>query len=113
MPGAQAMTAELEGSLADAGLGDDASSFDELVLPLLGAAHSLAQAMLRDRHEAEDAVQEAMLNAWRKRHQFRDRGRGLKPWFLKIVANQCRSRLRSRWWHVWRRPEIERGAQPD
>lgn len=46
---------------------------------LLDPAFALAQAMLRDRAEAEDAVQEAFLRAWRKRAQFRDLGAGPRP----------------------------------
>jgi RNA polymerase sigma-70 factor (ECF subfamily) len=85
-------------------------SFEELLRPLLGPALRLAYGMLGDRQEAEDAVQEAALNAWRKLDQFVDRGNGLGPWFLAIVANQCRGRLRSRWWQVWRRSEIDLGT---
>jgi RNA polymerase sigma factor (sigma-70 family) len=87
-----------------------AERFEELVRPLLRQAFHLAQSMLLDRHEAEDAVQDATLNAWRSFGQFRDHGGGLRPWFLKIVANQCRSRLRSRWWQVWRRAELRDGG---
>jgi RNA polymerase sigma factor (sigma-70 family) len=87
-----------------------AERFEESVRPLLRQAFHLAQSMLLDRHEAEDAVQDATLNAWRSFGQFRDHGGGLRPWFLKIVANQCRSRLRSRWWQVWRRAELRDGG---
>jgi RNA polymerase sigma-70 factor (ECF subfamily) len=79
----------------------DADAFEERLWPLLKPAFTLAQAMLRDRLEAEDAGRLA------RAPQFSDRGRGMRPWFLTIVANRCRSRLRSRWWHVWRRPDVE------
>jgi RNA polymerase sigma-70 factor (ECF subfamily) len=101
------METELASLPVEAERAADADAFEERLWPLLKPAFTLAQAMLRDRLEAEDVVQDAMLDAWRGRHQFSDRGRGIRPWFLTIVANRCRSRLRSRWWHVWRRPDVE------
>ena len=61
--------------------------------------------MLNDRAAAEDAVQEAALKAWRSRERFRPDA-DLRPWFLTIVANECRSARRSRWWSVVRLPEL-------
>jgi RNA polymerase sigma-70 factor (ECF subfamily) len=86
----------------------DQAGFEDLLRPLLGHAFRLAHAILRDPHEAEDVVQEAALIAWRKFHSFEDRGGGLRPWFLKIVTNTCRSRMRTRWWRGRRHPEIEK-----
>jgi RNA polymerase sigma-70 factor (ECF subfamily) len=57
--------------------------------------------MLHDNHAAEDAVQEAAFKAWRKLTQLRE-GSDIRPWFLGIVANECRSARRSRWWSVMR-----------
>jgi RNA polymerase sigma-70 factor (ECF subfamily) len=57
--------------------------------------------MLKDRNAAEDAVQEAALKSWRKLDRFRY-GADLRPWFLAIVANECRTVRRSRWWQVIR-----------
>ena len=74
--------------------------------PLLPLAMRLAYGMLRSRSEAEDAVQEACLNAWRKQGSFRP-GTDFRAWFLTIVANQCRSIRRGRWWSVIRRAEME------
>jgi RNA polymerase sigma-70 factor (ECF subfamily) len=59
----------------------------------------LAFGMLHNREAAEDAVQEAVLNVWRKLDRLRP-GSRLQPWFLGIVANQCRSVRRARWWSV-------------
>jgi RNA polymerase sigma-70 factor (ECF subfamily) len=52
-------------------------------------------------------VQESALKAWRKLGQLRA-GQAARPWFLAIVANQCRSMQRTRWWSVIRLPRIER-----
>jgi RNA polymerase sigma factor (sigma-70 family) len=85
----------------------DRSAFDELVGPLVGQAFRLAFGMLHDRASAEDAVQEAAVRAWRKLSNLRP-GSPLRPWFLAIVANQCRSAMRARWWSVVRLDNIER-----
>ena len=45
--------------------------FTECVLPYLDAAYNLARYLLRDPHEAEDAVQEAFVRAWRNLGSFR------------------------------------------
>lgn len=106
------MATELKVGVLTHGTHLDSAAFARLIDPHLGSAFALANAMLRDTQEAEDAVQEAALRAWHKFAQFQDRGRGPRPWFLAIVANECRSRLRSHWWKVWRRPDLERGARP-
>ena len=63
------------------------SSFDEVVLPHLGAARRLARWLMRNEHDAEDVVQEAALRAFR---YFRTFGGGDgRAWFLRIVRNIC------------------------
>jgi RNA polymerase sigma-70 factor (ECF subfamily) len=44
--------------------------------------------------EAEDAVQDALVKAWRALGRFR-RGSPFRPWLLRIVANEARNRRRS------------------
>ncbi len=77
--------------------------FDTLMRPLI-PAHRLAFGPLQERAEAEDAIQEAAFKAWRRFDTFRT-GMDMKPWFLAIVANQCRSLQRARWWSVLRLAE--------
>lgn len=83
----------------------DSDSFMDAVDPLIPDAYRLAYGMLRRRDEAGDVVQEATLNAWRHRRSFRP-GAEMRPWFLAIVANQCRQIVRQRWWSVISRPEL-------
>ncbi len=78
----------------------DSGSFAELIEPLLVPAYRLAAVMLADRGAAEDAVQEASIKAWRKLRQLRGDVQSLRPWFLSIVANECRMTRRTRWWGV-------------
>jgi RNA polymerase sigma factor (sigma-70 family) len=85
-------------------------AFVEQLRPLLATAHRLAYGMLQGSHEAEDAVQEAIFKAWRARGRLRP-GSELRPWFLQIVANECRQRRRSRWWSVLKGADVpERSA---
>lgn len=80
--------------------GGDETAFVELLEPLWDLAYRLAFAMLAQREAAEDAVQEAVLSAWRHRHNLREGTPSLRPWFLTIVANRCRSMRRSPWWRA-------------
>jgi RNA polymerase sigma-70 factor (ECF subfamily) len=75
--------------------------FDTLVRPLIPSAYRLAVGLLQNRVEAEDAVQEAAFKAWRRFDTFQT-GMDMRPWFLAIVANECRSLRRARWWSVIR-----------
>jgi RNA polymerase sigma-70 factor (ECF subfamily) len=96
----------------DAKRGDEAA-FTALLRPLLEPAYRLAAGMLQDRPLAEDAVQEAAVKAWRKIHQLRE-GTEMRPWFLGIVANECRTTRRSRWWDVVKIDAEQRGGEtPD
>jgi RNA polymerase sigma-70 factor (ECF subfamily) len=83
--------------------------FDDLLGPLVGRGYALAVTMLNDAATAEDAVQEAAIKAWRKLSSLRDRS-AIEPWFLSIVANQCRSVRRARWWSVLKFPDLGRNS---
>jgi RNA polymerase sigma-70 factor (ECF subfamily) len=92
-----------------------ADPFMEQIEALLPSAYRLSFAMLQSQAEAEDALQEAMLRAWRARLRLRE-GSDVRPWFLTIVANQCRRQRRSRWWSVLKGtelPEPSSGDLPD
>ena len=93
------MEMSLAQALVQDALAGDEQAFVLLVEPLLPAAYRLAVGMLRSDSDAEDAVQEAVFKAWKHLGGFRA-GSDLKPWLFTIVANECRSRRRNRWWSV-------------
>jgi RNA polymerase sigma-70 factor (ECF subfamily) len=67
------------------------ASFEQIVLPHLNAAYNLARWLMRNDHDAEDAVQEAYLRAFRFFDGFHGGdGRG---WLLAIVRNSCLTML--------------------
>src|SRR6266851_6744654 len=77
--------------------------FEALIGPLVEPGLRLAYSMLGDRAEAEDATQESITKAWRRLRTLRDRDQA-RPWFLAIVANQCRNLRRARWFRTVRLP---------
>jgi RNA polymerase sigma factor (sigma-70 family) len=108
---AMSMAGGAEGSLVSRAKAGDRNAFDDLVGPLVDQAFRLAFGMLHDRAAAEDAVQEAAVRAWRKLSNLRP-GTSMRPWFLAIVANQCRTAIRGRWWSVLRvdNPDMSDGV---
>lgn len=99
------MTLAVEGLLERA-KGGDRLAFESVFAPYAPDAFRLGMALLQHREDAEDAVQNAMLKAWRKLATFRT-GSDVRPWFLTIVANECRSLRRSRWWSVVRMADLD------
>ncbi len=61
----------------------------------LSRAYRIAGYLLADASDAQDAVQESCVRAWRSWPQLRDRDR-FPAWFSQILVNVCRSKLRQR-----------------
>jgi len=93
---AQVMLVDTETDLIAAARQGDGSAFAELIRPQYRVAFRVAYGLLHNVDEAEDAVQDAAFKAWRRLGNLRE-GASLRPWFLAIVANQCRTMSRSRW----------------
>jgi RNA polymerase sigma-70 factor (ECF subfamily) len=81
---------------------DEAGSFASLVEGRLDRSFRLATVILGSSIEAEDAVADAALAAWRSRGRLRDIDR-FDAWFGRVLVNVCRDRLRAR----RRRPVVE------
>ena len=110
---AQALTAAGERPLYELARAGDEAAFEALIGPLVEPALRLAHSMLGDRWEAEDATQEAVTKAWRKLGQLRP-GMPVRPWFLTIVANQCRNVRLTHWFRTLRISEVlQRTGEPD
>src|SRR3954471_9890282 len=72
----------------------DDGRFEEVVLPHLDAAYTLARYLVRDEHDAQDVVQEAALRAFQHFGGFR--GGDPRSWFLAVVRNCCYSWIERR-----------------
>jgi RNA polymerase sigma-70 factor (ECF subfamily) len=64
-----------------------ADGFEARILPHLDDAYTLARHLLGDEHDAQDAVQDAALRAFRHFAGFR--GDNARAWLLAIVRNCC------------------------
>lgn len=73
--------------------GDD-GAFAELVRAHQEIAFRIAYLITGSTTDAEDAVQDGALKAWRALGRFRV-GEPWRPWLLSIVANEARNRRRS------------------
>jgi RNA polymerase sigma-70 factor (ECF subfamily) len=90
----------------------DDSEFSELVEPYLPKMYHLAE-RLAGATTRDDVVQEALLNAWRKRSQF-DPSRGsLGAWLMAITADQARKSWRRKLVFVGRVEQSKEELQED
>jgi len=71
----------------DAGGNLSQQNFEQTFLPHLDAAYNLARWLLRNDQDAEDAVQEAYVRAFKAFTRFR--GGDGKAWFMTILRNVC------------------------
>ncbi|ROR73496.1 RNA polymerase sigma factor [Bogoriella caseilytica] len=99
------MTAE---GLADQAFGDvaeatvvgraqdgDLDAFESLVRHYQGPLFRLALRLMRDRGDAEDALQDAMVQVWRKLPALDD-PQAFRRWIYQIMTRRCMSVLRTR-----------------
>jgi RNA polymerase sigma factor (sigma-70 family) len=73
---------------------EKARRFRDAALPHLDAAYTLARYLLRDATDAEDAVQECYLRAFKHFDSYR--GPAMKPWLFAILRNVCRAEFARR-----------------
>lgn len=72
-----------------------AVEFSNQVLLIEPMLYRVAYGLLLNRTDCADAVQEALLRAWEKRHTLRDESL-FRTWLTRILINECYSMLRRR-----------------
>ena len=86
-----------ETELLSAARAGDQEAFRRLVEPHQGLLHAHCYRMLGSVHDAEDALQDALLRAWRGLARFEGRS-SLRTWLYTIATNTCLN-------HIGRRPK--------
>jgi RNA polymerase sigma-70 factor (ECF subfamily) len=85
----------MERELVEGARAGDRAAFEALVRLKVDAVYGTALAILGHEADAQDAVQEAFVAAWRSMAGLRDVER-FDAWFGRIVVNACRMSLRKR-----------------
>jgi RNA polymerase sigma-70 factor (ECF subfamily) len=82
-----------EATLLASARAGDSTAFECLVMPHWDTLLRVTQRILRNREDAEDAVQTAFLDAFRNLHGFHGRSR-FSSWLTRIAMNAALMRLR-------------------
>src|SRR5215218_797018 len=90
----------------------DEGAFERLTSPYRGELHAHCYRMLGSLHDAEDALQETLLRAWRGLAGF-ESGRPLRPWLYKIATNASLDAIAKRPKRFLRLDESEPSAPAD
>ncbi len=84
-----------EREVLEAARGGDEDAYRKLVEPYHRELHAHCYRMLGSVHDAEDALQDALLRAWRGLSRFEGRS-SLRSWLYTIATNACLSAIERR-----------------
>ena len=77
-------------TLAARAVGGESEAYEQLVRRHYAACMRYAERMLRDRADAEDAVQDTFMRALLAIRRY-DPGQPFRPWLFRILVNRCRT----------------------
>ena len=83
----------MERRLVERAMHGDEEAFDTIVGRVGDSLYSVARRILRDTTLAQDATQQALLDAWRNLRQLRDPDR-FEAWAYRLVVNACHAEAR-------------------
>lgn len=83
----------MERRLVELAMRGDEEAFDMIVGSVGDSLHSVARRILRDTTLAQDATQEALLDAWRNLPKLRDPDR-FEAWAYRLLVNACHAEAR-------------------
>jgi RNA polymerase sigma-70 factor, ECF subfamily len=85
-------TSTPEKRLIESAQSGDLEAFNQLILRYQNLLFGIALRLLNDEDVASDAVQEALISAFRRFHTFR--GDSLRSWLARVVVNACYDEMR-------------------
>ena len=104
----------MQRALVDRARHGDVEAFDAMARVVGDGCMAIASRILRDADLAADAVQTALITAWRELRALRDPDR-FEPWLHRILTNACyaEARRRRRWSAEMRILPVEGKRDPD
>lgn len=79
------------------------AAFEERITALTQEMYRVTCSLLKNEHDRQDAVQEAIWKAWKNLSRLRDEAM-FRAWIMRILVNECKN--------IWRRKRFEIIADP-